>query len=122
MAKFQPPGFIPKRATVVYSGEGVPDVDDGNSFDWYHDRLTGDLYQKNEAGTAWEVIGSVSGGGGGSAALRGAGAPVSGPGGTEAAPGTRYYDDNFNPPVPYEQMGADEEDPQWVSLLTGDQT
>lgn len=59
---------------------------------------------------------------GGSEPLRGSGPPVSGLGGTEAPAGARYYDDDFDPPVPYEQMAADETDPQWVSLQTGGQT
>ena len=78
----------------------------------------------NRTATLLEQIADI-GVGGGSVVLRGSGPPVSGPGGTgapDAIAGTRYYDDDFNPPVPYEQMAADATSPQWVGILTGDQT
>lgn len=121
MARFTPPGYQSTRRTLTHTGDGVPDVDTGNANDLYIDRLTGDMYQKNADGTAWEVLGSVAGGGG-SEPLSGAGAPDSGAGGLEAPFGAEYYDTSFNPAVLYKQMSEDPATPQWVGVLTGDVT
>lgn len=69
-----------------------------------------------------EAIAADGLGGGGAAPLSGAGAPQSGVGGLEAVRGTEYYDTSVDPPTIYKQTAADETDPVWVSLITGDAT
>lgn len=118
MAKFVPPGYQSSRAAKVFSGSGAPDDAQGNANDWYLDRDTNELYQKDEAGAFWVLLGEIAGGGGGSAPLSGAGVPDSGVGGLEAPFGAEYYNTSTNPPELYKQMSDDPTDPLWVGVFT----
>lgn len=120
MARFIWPGHVPSRSTVVYSGEGAPSVVTGTANDLYLDKLTGDLYQKNEANTAWVLTGSIAGGAGageGFIVLRGAGDPVNGVAGTgvgEADTGSRYINETAN--TEWWQSG-EIDNVQWLQVL-----
>lgn len=121
MARFVPPGYQSARATRVFVGDGVPASTLGNINDWYKDNLTGDLYQKAEDDVTWNVIGSVSGGGGsgeGFIVLHGSGAPTNGVAGTgvgEADTGSQYIDDDTN--TIYIQLG-ELDNVNWLPLIS----